>query len=90
MSEYGYSVVCDEEQRRIEKQRAAWKILMTACQECSIDPIAFANIIGISHGRALMYFKQGYGDMKFDDEQLARLARATSRSVQLWKSLFGD
>ena len=74
------SVVSSDEQRRVEKERAAWKVLMMSCQEHSIDPISFANIIGISHGRALMFFKQGYGDMKFDDAQLERLARATNHS----------
>lgn len=83
------SVVYSDEQRRVEKERAAWKVLMTSCQEHSIDPIAFANIIGISQGRALMFFKQGYGDMKFDDAQLQRLARATNHTVNFWKSLFG-
>lgn len=89
MNEPGFkSVVTSDEQRRLEKERAAWKVLMTSCRENSIDPIAFANIIGISHGRALMFFKQGYGDMKFDDAQLERLGRATNHTANFWKSLF--
>lgn len=82
------NLVVNDEQRRMEKQRAAWKILMSACHECGIDAISFANIIGLSHGQAIKYFKQGYGDIKFDDEQYVRLARATSRTVNFWKSLF--
>lgn len=77
-----------EEQRRIEKQRGAWKILMNACHEYSIDSVTFANIIGLSYGQAMKYFKQGYGDIKFNDEQYIRLARATNRTPNFWKSLF--
>ena len=82
------NLAVNDEQKRLDKQRAAWKILMNACHECGIDAIGFANIIGVSHGYAMKYFRQGYGDMKFNDEQYVRLARATSRTVNFWKSLF--
>ena len=82
------NLVVNDEQVRMEKQRAAWKILMNACHEHRIDAISFANIIGVSHGQAMKYFKQGYCDIVFDDQQIARLARATGRTVHFWKSLF--
>ena len=82
------NLVVNDEQVRMEKQRAAWKILMNACHEHGIDAISFANIIGVSHGQAMKYFKQGYYDIVFDDQQIARLARATGRTVHFWKSLF--
>lgn len=82
------NLVINDEQVRMEKQRASWKILMNVCHEHGIDAMAFANIIGVSHGQAIKYFKQGYCDMVFDDEQIARLARATGRTVHFWKSLF--
>ena len=82
------NLVINNEQVRMEKQRAAWKILMNACHEYSIDAVTFANIIGVSHGQAMKYFKQGYCDITFNDEQIARLARATNRTVHFWKSLF--
>lgn len=82
------NLAVNDQQIRLDKQRAAWKILMNTCHEKGIDAIAFANIIGLSHGYAMKYFKQGYGDMKFNDEQYTRLARATDRTVHFWKSLF--
>ena len=83
------NIAVSDNQKRLESQRGAWKILMNACQENGIDTISFANIIGISHGQALMFFKQGYlQNIGFSDEQYERLARATRRTPHFWKSLF--
>ena len=82
------NLAVNDEQKRLDRQRAAWKILMNACHEHQIDAVSFANIIGLSHGQAMKYFKQGYGEIKFNNEQYNRLARATGRTIHFWKSLF--
>ena len=82
------NIVESDEQKRRERQSAAWKVLMNSCKECSIDPISFANIIGISEGKALMFFKQGSIDLRLSDEQYVRLGRATNHSANFWKQLF--
>lgn len=89
MFEGEYRNVSDSDfQRNRERQSIAWKTLMNACKLNSIDPVTFANIIGTSHGEALKFFKQGYIELKLNDEQYARLGRATNHTANYWKSLF--